>query len=43
MLNKLKEVKVPINIYTPMETQLKEASKEAFISASSKETFWEPS
>jgi hypothetical protein len=39
MLNKLKEMRGPIFIYTPLGTLLKEASKEVSICASSKETF----
>jgi hypothetical protein len=42
MLNKLKEMRGPIFIYTHLGTKFKEASKEVFICASSKEPFWEP-
>jgi hypothetical protein len=43
VLNKLKEMKGPTSIYTPLETLLKEAFKEAFMCASHKEVYWEPS
>jgi hypothetical protein len=36
MLNKLKEMKGPISIYTHLKTDLKEASNEAFMCATSK-------
>jgi hypothetical protein len=39
MLNKLKEMRGPIFIYTHLGTKFKEASKEVFICASSKEPF----
>jgi len=42
MLNKFKEMKGPILIYTPLGTYLKEACKEVFMCASSKEASWEP-
>ncbi len=38
-VDKLKEMKGSSSIYTPLETQLKEASKEAFMCASSKKRF----
>ncbi len=41
MLNRLKEMKGPIPIYTPFKMQFKEASKKVFICASNKEVFWE--
>ncbi len=41
-LNILKEMKGPTPIYTPLGTQLKEAYKEVFMCASSKEASWEP-
>jgi hypothetical protein len=40
VLNKLKEMKGSISIYTHLGTLLKEASKEASMWASSKKTFW---
>jgi Mor family transcriptional regulator len=39
VLNKLKEMKGPTFIYTPLGTHLKEASKEVSMCASSKEVF----
>jgi len=39
MLNKLKELMGLISIYIPLGTQLKEASKEVSMCASSKEAF----
>jgi hypothetical protein len=43
VLNRLKEMKGPISIYTPLGTLLKEAFNEASMRASSKEAYWEPS
>jgi hypothetical protein len=43
VLNRWKEKKGPIPIYTPLGTYRKEASKEAFICELSKEVYWEPS
>jgi len=40
VLNKLKEMKGSISIYTHLGTLLKEASKEASMWASSKKAFW---
>jgi hypothetical protein len=42
MLDKLKEMRGPTLIYTPLGMLLKEASKEAFMCASNKEAFWKP-
>jgi hypothetical protein len=39
VLNKLKEMKGPTSIYTHLGTLLKEVFKEAFMCASSKETY----
>ncbi len=43
MLNKVKEMKGPTSIYTPLETLLKKAFKKVFMCALSKEAYWEPS
>jgi hypothetical protein len=43
MLNRLKEMKGPTPIYTPLGTKLKETSKEAYMCASNNEPSWEPS
>jgi hypothetical protein len=41
--NKLKEMRGPTSIYTPLETLLKEPFKEASMCALNKEAYWEPS
>jgi hypothetical protein len=43
MLNKVKEMKGPTSIYTPLGTLLKKAFKKVFMCALSKEAYWEPS
>jgi len=43
MLNKLKEMRVCIRIYTLLGTQLNKVPKEASMCTSSKEASWKPS